>query len=88
MDVSIPATIQNGKHYNNESSKVDFRGEGLKDRTMFKYSIETKDIDRENGSDQNSKTSRGAKVEVKNGILKARVNGARKFTTVEFSPTR
>lgn len=88
MDVSIPATIQNGKYYNNETSKVDFRGEGFKDRTMFKGSIVTKDIDRENGSDQNSKTSRVAKVEVKNGILKARVNGARKFTTVEFSPTR
>jgi len=88
MDVSIPATIQNGKYYNNETSKIDFRGEGFKDRTMYKGNIVTKDIDRENGNDQNSKTSRVVKVEVKNGILKARVNGARRFTTVEFSPTR
>ena len=88
MDVSIPATIQNGKYYNNETSKIDFRGEGFKDRTMYKGNIVTKDIDRENGNDQNSKTSRVVKVEVKKGILKARVNGARRFTTVEFSPTR
>ena len=88
MDVSIPSTIQTGKHYNNEHSTLDFRGEGLQEGTNYKARIVTKDIDRKNGSDQNSKTSLVAKVEVKNGILKARVNGARKFTTVEFTSTR
>ena len=29
-NVSIPSTVQNGKYYNNDQSKTDFRGKGLR----------------------------------------------------------
>ena len=87
MDVSIPSTIQSGKHYNNEHSMVDFRGEGLKEGTKYKTRIVTKDISRKNGSDQDPKSQEVAESVVKGGMLMARVNGARKFTTVEFYPS-
>ena len=87
MDVSIPSTIQSGKHYNNEHSTVDFRGEGLKDGTKYKTRIVTKDISRKDGTDQDSGNQEVAESVVKGGMLMARVNGARKFTTVEFYPS-
>jgi hypothetical protein len=85
IDLSIPSTIQNGKYYNNEYSKVDFRGEGFNDGTKYKGTILTKDLNRKNGSDQNSQEIVFDGAVVENGVLKARVSGARKFTTVEFS---
>ena len=84
MDVSIPSTIQTGKHYNNEYSIVDFRGEGLKEGMKYKTRIVTKDISRKNGSDQDLGNQEVAESVVKGGMLIARINGARKFTTVEF----
>ena len=87
MDVSIPSTIQTGKHYNNEYSMVDFRGEGLKEGTKYKTRIVTKDISRKDGTDQNSENQEVTDSVVKGGMLMARINGARKFTTVEFYPS-
>ena len=66
---------------------VDFRGEGLKEGTKYKTRIVTKDISRKNGSDQDPKSHEVAESVVKGGMLMARVNGARKFTTVEFYPS-
>jgi hypothetical protein len=44
----------------------------------------TKDISRKDGSDQNSKTLQVSDAVVTDGMLTARVSGARKFTTIEF----
>jgi hypothetical protein len=85
-NVSIPSTIQNGKYYNNEHSKVDFRGEGIKNARKYSARIITKEISRTDGSDQNVKEVVLRKQVVREGKLTARVDGMNKFTTIEFSP--
>jgi hypothetical protein len=66
---------------------VDFRGEGLKEGTKYKTRIVTKDISRKDGTDQDLSSQEFAESVVRSGMLMARVNGARKFTTVEFYPS-
>ena len=85
IDISIPSTIQTGKHYNNEHSKIDFRGEGFKDGSSYKALVNTKNISRKDGSDQDVEVQEIAEALVKDGLLTARVNGVKKFTRVEFS---
>ncbi|MBT5717089.1 MAG: hypothetical protein HOI70_09260 [Opitutae bacterium] len=85
LEVAIPSTIQNGVHYNNDHSNTDFRGEGFREGTKYNGKIVTKDISRKDGSDQNSKTLIVASAIVSNGVLKAKVSGARKFTVIEFT---
>ena len=87
-NVSIPSTIQNGKYYNNEHSKIDFRGEGIKNARKYSTRIITKEISRVDGSDQNVKEVELRKQVVREGKLTARVDGMNKFTTIEFSPIR
>ena len=87
-NVSIPSTIQNGKYYNNEHSKIDFRGEGIKNTRKYSTRIITKEISRVDGSDQNVKEVELRKQVVREGKLTARVDGMNKFTTIEFSPIR
>ena len=84
LEIVIPSTIQNGKHYNNKFSKVDFRGEGFKNGEKYKARIITKDINRKNGSDQNPRNLDIAETVVADGVVRAKVSGVRKFTTVEF----
>ena len=85
-NVSIPSTIQNGKYYNNEHSKVDFRGEGIKNARKYSTRIITKEISRTDGSDQKVKEIVLRQQVVREGKLTARVDGMNKFTTIEFSP--
>ena len=87
-NVSIPSTIQDGKYYNNEHSKIDFRGEGIKNARKYSTRIITKEISRVDGSDQNVKEVELRKQVVREGKLTARVDGMNKFTTIEFSPIR
>ena len=87
-NISIPSTIQNGKYYNNEHSKIDFRGEGIKNARKYSTRIITKEISRVDGSDQNVKEVELRKQVVREGKLTARVDGMNKFTTIEFSPIR
>ena len=87
-NVSIPSTIQNGKYYNNEHSKIDFRGEGIKNARKYSTRIITKEISRTDGSDQNVKEVELRKQMVREGKLTARVDGMNKFTTIEFTPIR
>ena len=86
-DISIPSTIQNGKYYNNKLSTFDFRGEGLLDGQKYTAKITTHEISRMDGSDQDVSTQTQSNQKVTNGILKARINGMRKFTKVEFYPS-
>ena len=87
-DVSIPSTIQSGKYYNNDSSFVDFRGEGIRKGKKYTATVRTHDISKEDGSFLNLKENTYRNSIVRNGILKARINGMNKFTTIEFSESR
>ena len=51
VKVAIPATIQDGRHYNNKFSAKDFRGEGFKDGDIYRARIITKNISPKDGSD-------------------------------------
>ncbi|HAF58936.1 MAG TPA: hypothetical protein DCL00_05045 [Opitutae bacterium] len=83
-DISIPSTIQNGKYYNNDDSTFDFRGEGIREGQKYTAKITTQEINRTDGSDQNLVQNTVSNQTVKNGILKARINGMKKFTKIEF----
>ena len=87
-DVSIPSTIQNGRYYNNEYSVIDFRGEGIQVGQKYSIKIISKDLNRENGSDENVKQSTDSSRVAEDGLLKARISGMNKFTLIEFSATR
>ena len=86
VEVSIPSTIQDGKYYNNEFSKTDFRGEGFKDGSKYQVRVVTKDINRSTGADENISVQGSKESVVANGKLTFRVGAARKFTTLEFLP--
>jgi hypothetical protein len=87
-DVSIPSTIQNGKYYNNQNSKLDFRGEGIKNGQKYSIQIVTKNISREDGSDLMVEENFVPAKVVRDGRLEARITSMNKFTTIEFSPVR
>ena len=84
LEVSIPSTIQNGKDYNNAFSKIDFRGEGFKEGTLYSARAVTKDISRNTGIDENKSVQEKRGLRVKDGKLTLRVGSTRKFTKVEF----
>ena len=84
IDVSIPARIQNGKYYNNDHSLIDFRGEGFGNGTKYKVLAETKNLNRKNGSDQDSRIINIPETKVQDGVLKAKINNIQKFTKIEF----
>ena len=82
--VAIPATIQNGKSYNNDYSKVDFRGEGFAEGEKFIATIETKDISMEDGSDVNRTVRKTKATAVTNGMMHITLGQMNKFTSIEF----
>ena len=83
--VTIPSTIQNGKYYNNEFSKVDFRGEGFPEEAKYKARIITKNISRETGQDVDVSVSKSKTLKVEDGKLTVPVINMNKFTAIEFS---
>ena len=87
-DVSIPSTIQSGKYFNNDSSMVDFRGEGITNGQKYTATITTHEISKEDGGRLNLKENTYQNQVARNGLLKARINGMNKFTTIEFSRSR
>ena len=84
MKVTIPSTIQKGNVYNNSSSLKDFRGEGFADGDKYQAIVVTKNISRQNGSDQKVSVQKGKVMTVANGTLQATVGNIRKFTSIEF----
>jgi len=84
IEVSIPSTIQNGKYYNNEFSKIDFRREGFANGTSYKALVETKNLSREDGSDLGARIINISESKVQDGVLKAEVKNIHKFTKIEF----
>ncbi len=85
-DVSIPSTVQNGKYYNNNFSKIDFRGEGIPNMRKYISKVTTHNISEEDGSIEDLSVTNSRNQVVSNGVLKARINGMNKFTTIEFIP--
>ena len=85
-DITIPSTIQEGIYYNNEHSFSDFRGEGITNGKKYSVQVTTKNISREDGSDQEVSSNFYRNQVVQNGELTARVNRMNKFTFIEFSP--
>jgi hypothetical protein len=86
--VSIPATIQEGQYYNNEFSKVDFRGEGFMNGTKYNVSTITKEINNTTGEDENVSNGGSRNQIVREGILKVRVGKLSKFTKIVFSKAK
>lgn len=84
VQVTIPATIQTGKHYNNLDSPIDFRGEGFPDDTAFEATISTKNISLEDGSDLNRIDSRTPPQPVVRGKLSVTIPNANRFTQIEI----
>ena len=81
----IPSRIQNGRHYNNRSSRVDFRGEGLPDGARYDVRIVTKDIRPDDGQDDSRVEFEQSNLIVSNEILRVHIPALNKFTWVEFS---
>lgn len=87
VKLSIPATIQDGWHYNNEFSNKDFRGEGFKDGDVYRARIITKNISPVDGSDMDVKYTETKAYTVENGMLDIPIIGMNRFTAVEFIRT-
>jgi hypothetical protein len=88
LEVSIPATIQDGNHYNNEYSKIDFRGEGFRNGSKYNVSTITKDINNSTGKDENVSSGGSRNQVVRDGVLKVKIGKLRKFTTIKFTKAR
>jgi len=82
--LSIPGTIQTGWHYHTGKSKIDFRGEGFQDGESYVARIETKDISRQDGSDQDIQVFKTPPAQVIDGRLTARIPKVDRFTKVTF----
>ncbi|MDG1356845.1 MAG: hypothetical protein P8P36_01475 [Akkermansiaceae bacterium] len=84
VKVAMPATIQNGRHYNNELSQQDYRGEGFKDGDSYQARIITKNISPKDGSDIDPSVTESEVLTVANGMLQIPVMKMNKFTAIEF----
>jgi hypothetical protein len=82
--VSIPATIQQGYHYNNDASRLDFRGEGFADGQAYRVLVESKDIDAEHGGDRNVARVDAGVFHVQEDTLSVTVENMRPFTCIDF----
>ena len=82
--VAIPSRIRTGRHYNNDSSKIDFRGEGFQNGETYHVRVTTKNIDRDSGSDQNVATTETRYQTVNREMLNATIQGMKRFTKIEF----
>ncbi|MCA9269552.1 MAG: hypothetical protein KDA41_13820, partial [Planctomycetales bacterium] len=82
--VTIPARIRAGRHYNNEFSRCDFRGEGFADGQTYYARIITKDISPDDGADVNPRYEQSSDAIVAGGALHATIHRMNKFTAVEF----
>ena len=83
-ELTLPATIQTGRHSHTGKSAIDFRGEGFAEGAEIIATIETKNISPLNGSDQDLVTEE-IPVKVKNGLLFLTIPKLNQFTRIEFS---
>ncbi|MBT6056279.1 MAG: hypothetical protein HOH16_12710, partial [Planctomycetaceae bacterium] len=84
--VSIPSTIQTGRHSNTGKGLQDFCGEGFRSGEAYRVKIITKNISDEDGSDIHQATLNSETKIVEDGVLTATIVGARQFTLIDFIP--
>ncbi|MGJ8725692.1 MAG: hypothetical protein ACSHYB_14120 [Roseibacillus sp.] len=84
-ELTIPATIQTGRHYHTGKSPVDFRGEGFPDGAQVVARVVTKELSPKDGSDQNVQEFEVGPVTVKGGKILLSIPKLDKFTLVEVS---
>ena len=82
--VKIPSRIQTGRHYNNEFSKIDFRGEGFENGIRYQARIITKDISPASGADLHARTMESEATPVADETLEITISDIQRFTTIEF----
>ena len=79
--LTIPATIQQGKHYNTGKADLDFRGEGLKEGQTFTATVETKRICPLTGQDQDVRITQASGT-VKDGYISFMLHPLLPFTKI------
>ncbi len=84
VKIKIPAQVQAGKYYNNESSVGKFKGEGFPNGSRYYARVITKNIDRKNGADRDVRYLETKGGVVQNGVLEVSIPKLNKFTAVEF----
>lgn len=82
--LEIPATIQTGRHFNNDDSWKDYRGEGFRDGETYYARIVSHDISNETGENLRTKIVVRPDAVVEDGVLKTVIPQMDKFTLVEF----
>ena len=81
--VTIPATIQSGKLYNNHHSRRDFRGEGFSNGTRYQALVITENIQPNTGASTERIVRKSEVQTVTDGQLTIPVTNMRKFTTIQ-----
>ena len=82
--IGIPATIQKGYRYNNESSSTSFVAEGFKDGEAYIAEVVSKNLSRTTGEDVDLFNFTAPPKTVKDNRLTVDVPTLNKFTTVIF----
>lgn len=85
ITVRLPSTIQTGTWCNNDSSEVDYRGEGIPAGRHYVADWETKNISFDNGQDELVATG-STRGKAESGTITVEIPKARKFTTIWIRP--
>ncbi len=72
--ITIPATVQSGA----------FKAEGFAEKDTYKARVITKEISRDNGSDQDVRYHESTPAQVSGGQVTVTVPGIQRFTAIEF----
>ena len=86
--VDIPASIMAGEMYNNDHSKLDFRGEGFQEGQRYRVVATTNDISTQDGSYVRRRLFEINNLKVKDNLLSVTLPKINKFTCVEFLPAK
>jgi hypothetical protein len=86
MTVTIPSTIQTGRHSNTGESTVDFRGEGFAPGQSYHAKFITKNISDQDGSESCQRVLNSEITSVKEGVLTVTISNVQKFTRIDFIP--
>jgi len=82
--VSIPSRIRTGRHYNNDRSAIDFRGEGFANGEHYTAYVITKDISIQDGSDISPTHHVSPVAKVSNETLTVAIPAMNRFTAIRF----
>jgi hypothetical protein len=86
MTVTVPSTIQTGRHSNTGESAVDFRGEGFARGQSYHAKVMTKNISDRDGSESCQRVLNSEITSVKEDVLTVTISNVQKFTRIDFIP--